>query len=158
MGAAAGEAGITRLVLPHYQMDDLLALLAWEHPKATRDELPFAQLQQLTRDYFNGRNVDFSGVACALPAEGAFSGKVLRGCRAIAWGQRTSYSALAKQLSMPDAARAIATALSKNEIPLVIPCHRVTYSDGRPGGFSAPGGPDMKMRLLALESRGLKGA
>ena len=41
--------------------------------------------------------------------------------------------------------------MAHNRIPLVIPCHRVVDSQGRYGGFSAPGGVEMKLRLLALE-------
>ncbi|HUU59984.1 MAG TPA: MGMT family protein [Phycisphaerae bacterium] len=38
-------------------------------------------------------------------------------------------------------------------MPLIVPCHRVTYADGSPGGFSAPGGVELKQRMLRLESR-----
>jgi len=151
VGAAAGAAGICRFVLPHYQMDDLLELLAWEHPAAARDEAPFAALIQRTRDYFNGRAVSFDDIPCDLPAERTFSGKVLRACRAIPCGRTRSYGALAEELGNPEAARAVARALGANRIPLVVPCHRVTYADGRAGGFSAPGGEALKQRLLALE-------
>jgi methylated-DNA-[protein]-cysteine S-methyltransferase len=41
--------------------------------------------------------------------------------------------------------------MGANPIPLIIPCHRVMAADGRTGGFSAPGGVDSKLRLLALE-------
>ncbi|MCK4600902.1 MAG: hypothetical protein KAU28_00450, partial [Phycisphaerae bacterium] len=83
IGAVAGPAGLKRLVLPHYQFDDLLGLLAWEHPGSKRDSRPFERLIASTRDYFNGKKVDFGIIQCDLPAEGGFSGKVLRTCRAI---------------------------------------------------------------------------
>ncbi len=153
MGAVAGPTGLVRVVLPHYQFDDLLALLAWEHKGAARDEKPFKRFIELSRNYFAGRGADFSEIACDMPAESSFSGKVLRACRKIPYGSTTSYSRLAMEIGSEDAARAVATALSKNKIPLVIPCHRVTYSDGRPGGFSAEGGPAMKQRMLDLEKR-----
>jgi methylated-DNA-[protein]-cysteine S-methyltransferase len=34
---------------------------------------------------------------------------------------------------------------------LLVPCHRVLAAGRKPGGFSAPGGVDTKLRLLALE-------
>jgi methylated-DNA-[protein]-cysteine S-methyltransferase len=34
---------------------------------------------------------------------------------------------------------------------LIIPCHRVLTSDGKAGGFSAPGGAESKLRMLAME-------
>jgi len=153
MGAVAGDAGVRRVVLPHYSFDDLLALLAWEHPGATRDEAPFARMVELSRDYFNAKPTDFADVVCELPGKGSFSGMVYRGCREIPYGQTRSYSRLAKELGREDAARAVATAMSKNPTPLVIPCHRVIHADGTCGGFSAPGGDALKRRMLDLEKK-----
>jgi methylated-DNA-[protein]-cysteine S-methyltransferase len=42
--------------------------------------------------------------------------------------------------------------MGHNRFPLVVPCHRVVAAGGGNGGFSAPGGVDTKLRLLALES------
>jgi len=153
IGAVAGGRGIRRVVLPHYQFDDLVKLLAWEHPGAVRDDGAFERFIQLTRDYFNAKRVDFAGIACDLPGESTFAGKVLRACRLIPYGQTRTYLSLAKTIAREDAARAVAAALGRNPVPLVIPCHRVTYSDGRPGGFSAEGGVDLKRRMLDMERR-----
>ena len=81
------------------------------------------------------------------------TGLVLRACREIPYGKRRSYLSIAEQIGRPDAARAVATSLGKNAMPLAIPCHRVIYSDGRCGGFSAPGGVAIKQRMLDLENR-----
>lgn len=156
MGGVMNALGLERVILPHYQMNDLIQLLAWEHPGSTRDDKPFENLVQLCRDYFNGKAADFGGIVCDLPAEGTFAGIVLRACRQIPLGQTRSYSFLAEQIGKPDSARAVATALSKNRIPLVIPCHRVTYAGGGMGGFSAEGGTDLKRRMLELEKQGQK--
>ena len=48
--------------------------------------------------------------------------------------------------------RAVGTACATNPLPLVIPCHRVTRSDGSVGAYL--GGPETKVRLLALEAGG----
>jgi len=154
IGGVAGDGGLRRLVLPHYQADQLADLLAWEHPGAVRDTGLFARIIELSRAYFNGQAVEFDDVACELPGEGAFGGKVLRACRALRYGQTVSYSELAKLIGQPEASRAVAAALGKNNIPLVIPCHRVMYADGALGGFSAPGGVEIKRRMLALEASG----
>jgi len=152
VGAVAGAGGLRRLVLPHYQADQLADLLAWEHPAAVRDIKPFERIIELTRAYFNARAVEFDDVACELPGEGTFGGKVLRACRTLRYGQTTNYGELARLIARPEASRAVAGALGKNDIPLVIPCHRVTYAGGAPGGFSAPGGVEIKRRMLALEA------
>jgi methylated-DNA-[protein]-cysteine S-methyltransferase len=153
MGAVLGAAGLRRVVLPHYTMQDLLAILVWEHPGAARDEKPFESLIARCRDYFNGKRVEFADIVRELPGEGTLGGQVLRACRKIEYGQTRSYHIVAEMIGRADAARAVAAALGKNSIPLVVPCHRVTYSDGRPGGFSAPGGVEVKTRMLELERR-----
>ena len=150
IGAVVGDAGLRRLVLPHYQLKDLKELLAWDHPNATADEAPFEALMELSRDYFSAVRVDFSDIACDLPA-GTFSGEVYRACREIPYGETLSYSQLATKIGRYDSARAVATAMSKNPIPLVVPCHRVIYAGGGAGGFSAEGGVDLKTRMLYME-------
>ncbi|MBS3734825.1 MAG: methylated-DNA--[protein]-cysteine S-methyltransferase [Phycisphaerae bacterium] len=153
MGAVAGDEGIVRVVLPHYTRDDLAALLAWEHRPAEENRGPFEPLIARSREYFNAHRADFADIPCALPAAESFFGTVYRACRDVPYGATISYSALARQIGRPDAARAVATALSKNPMPLLVPCHRVTYADGRPGGFSAAGGEQLKRRLLEQERR-----
>ena len=151
MGAVAEQGCISRIVLPHYQRKDLEELLVWEHQGAKRNDSTFEQLTELSRGYFNAQNVDFSDIKCSLPKETTLAGLVHRACRKIGFGKTTSYGQLARQIGRPDSARAVAAALGKNPIPLVIPCHRVTYSNGRSGGFSAPGGVELKLRMLELE-------
>jgi len=152
IGGVAGDGGLRRLVLPHYQADQLADLLAWEHPGAVRDGGPFERIIELSRAYFNGQAVEFDDVPCEMPGEGTFGGKVLRACRSLRYGQTVSYSELARLIGQPEASRAVAAALGKNNIPLVIPCHRITYAGGAIGGFSAPGGVEVKRRMLALEA------
>jgi methylated-DNA-[protein]-cysteine S-methyltransferase len=81
-----------------------------------------------------------------------FARKVLSACAKIPPGQTVSYSQLACMIGKPRASRAVGSALAKNPIPLIIPCHRVIHSDGSLGNFSAPGGTNTKKKLLALES------
>jgi methylated-DNA-[protein]-cysteine S-methyltransferase len=49
----------------------------------------------------------------------------------------------------------VGQALSKNPIPIVLPCHRVIESTGKLGGYSP--GTDLKRRLLAIEYYHLPG-
>lgn len=153
VGAVASEAGLTRFVLPHYALSDLEQLLAWEHKGARRDDAAFAELADLTRNYFNGKLVDFRSIPCAMPGGKGLHAAVLAACREIPYGQTVSYGELARQIGQPEAARPVAACLGKNAIPLIIPCHRVTYSGGGLGGFSAPGGTQIKQRMLDLEAK-----
>jgi len=151
MSAAATEEGIARVQLPHYPMRDLRELMAFEHPNAVEEESAFARFVELSRAYFNAEPVTFDDLACDLPAERTFGGRVLRACRTIPYGQTVSYARLAAMSGEEGSARAAASTMGRNPIPLIIPCHRVTYSDGRLGGFSAPAGVDQKRKMLALE-------
>ena len=45
--------------------------------------------------------------------------------------------------------RAVGTAIGKNPLPLIIPCHRVIRSDLKVGGFY--GGTEMKKEILENE-------
>ena len=153
VGAVAGDKGLTRFVLPYYAKDDLKELLAWEHPAAAQAPGRFERLIELTEAYFSANHADFDEVECELPAVATLGGAVARAARKIPFGQTQSYGQLARDVNRPEAARAVAGALSRNRIPLIVPCHRVTYSDGRPGGFSAAGGVELKRRMIDLERR-----
>ena len=68
----------------------------------------------------------------------------------IPTGEVRPYSWIAKEIGHPQAVRAAGTALAKNPVPLLIPCHRVVRSDGRIGKYSM-GGTRTKRRLLQIE-------
>ena len=71
--------------------------------------------------------------------------------RCIPWGETRTYSDLAAELGKPGAVRAVASACARNQVALVIPCHRVLRTDGALGGFRW--GLERKRQLLALEAR-----
>jgi methylated-DNA-[protein]-cysteine S-methyltransferase len=100
-------------------------------------------LDHLTgRQRFSGR-IDLSRLT-------PFQQRVLRKIRTIPTGEVRSYQWVAKEIGAERAARAVGTALAKNPIPILIPCHRVVRSDGRLGEYSG-GGPSVKAKLLAFE-------
>lgn len=69
-------------------------------------------------------------------------------------GTTTSYATLARALGMPRATRAVAAAVGRNPLSVLIPCHRVVGSDGSLTGYA--GGLGRKRALLDLEQgRGL---
>jgi O-6-methylguanine DNA methyltransferase len=71
--------------------------------------------------------------------------------RSIPYGTLRSYKSIAEEIGAPRATRPVGQALAHNPLPIVIPCHRVVNSDGTLGGYSG-GGPDMKRRLIAIET------
>ena len=77
--------------------------------------------------------------------------KVWKYLKTIPKGQTRTYKQVAISIKKPKAIRAVANAVGKNPYPIVIPCHRVIRSDGKLGGYSAPGGLKLKKKLLNKE-------
>jgi O-6-methylguanine DNA methyltransferase len=103
--------------------------------------------------------VNFSAeIPLALDELSKFSRSVLTACRNVEFGQTVTYCELAKRTARPSASRAVGGALARNPIPLIVPCHRVIRTDGKLGGFSAPGGIKLKQRMLDLECSSVRSA
>lgn len=79
-----------------------------------------------------------------------FQQAVLRATVEIPYGLTETYGEVAERVGAPRAARAVGTALSKNPVPLLIPCHRVVRSGGDVGQYGM-GGTAIKKRLLRRE-------
>ena len=80
-----------------------------------------------------------------------FQKKVWLELSKIPKGETRTYMDIAIAIGRPLAVRAVANACGKNPHPIKIPCHRVIRSDGKLGGYSAPGGTAAKRRLLKEE-------
>ena len=153
-GIAWNGAGITRFQLPASDAlateRNLLRRLSGAVPGA-----PPPLVQEVVAAvelYFQGEDIDFSGVQLDLGEQQEFFKRVYAAARRIAWGQTTTYGALAKELGAgPEAARDVGQAMARNPVPLIIPCHRVLAAGGKVGGCSAPGGSTAKIRMLVLE-------
>jgi methylated-DNA-[protein]-cysteine S-methyltransferase len=100
------------------------------------------------KGYFEGAKIAFSQRIKFLKGTD-FERRVWIALKAIPYGETRTYKWLAERIGMPKATRAVGHALSKNPIPVVLPCHRVIESDGSIGGYSS--GIDIKRRLLELE-------
>ena len=86
--------------------------------------------------------IDLSGI-------GDFQRQVLAACASIPVGQVRPYGWIASEIGNPGSVRAVGTALGKNPIPLLIPCHRVVRSDGSVGNYAF--GAEIKHDLLVRE-------
>lgn len=153
---AGTENAIFRTILPLERPETTKRLLLNEFPDAQFDMNLFKRLQNEIKAYFEGKNVYFStDIPVFLNGSGEFSHKILNACRNITYGQTMTYADLAQKARHPGAARAVGNVMAKNPIPLIIPCHRVIRTDGKLGGFSAPGGTNLKKRLLLNEQHTL---
>lgn len=84
-----------------------------------------------------------------LAALSEFERAVLLKAREIPRGEVRPYGWIAREIGRPRAVRAVGTALNRNPVPLLIPCHRVVRSDGQLGEYAY--GPARKRTLLAAE-------
>tara|TARA_B100001996_G_scaffold343507_1_gene298678 strand:+ start:229 stop:498 length:270 start_codon:yes stop_codon:yes gene_type:complete len=80
-----------------------------------------------------------------------FQLKVWKYLKTIPKGKVKTYKQVAKAINSPKSARAVANACANNPYAPEVPCHRVIRSDGKLGGFSAPGGVNAKKKLLKKE-------
>ena len=78
-----------------------------------------------------------------------FQRRVLEAARDISRGQTRPYGWVAEKIGQPRAVRAVGTALARNPVPLVVPCHRVVKADGSVGNYIF--GMAAKERLLSIE-------
>jgi methylated-DNA-[protein]-cysteine S-methyltransferase len=128
----------------------------WQFPAVGQLATEPGWLQKLVEDlqrFAEGEPVDFRYVPISEAHLTRFGRRVISACRAIPWGQVTTYGELAAKCGSPAAARAVGSVMAKNRFPLVVPCHRVLAAGGALGGYSAPDGLKMKRRLLAMEGR-----
>ena len=80
-------------------------------------------------EYLLGQRSFFS-VPVDLSAAPEFQRKVLAAAAAIPFGEAQPYAWVAERIGHPRAVRAVGTALGRNPVPLIVPCHRVLRSDG----------------------------
>ena len=110
-------------------------------------EAPPANVRALVAGRVRGRDAN---VRFDLRGVSEFERAVLLKALEIPPGEVRPYSWIAREIGHPDAVRAAGSALAKNPVPLLIPCHRVVRSDGHIGNYSL-GGPRNKRTLLAAE-------
>lgn len=78
-----------------------------------------------------------------------FQQRVWEELRTIPRGSTITYAELAARIGMPGAARAVGSAVARNPVSIVVPCHRVVGADGSLTGYA--GGVDRKRTLLTIE-------
>jgi methylated-DNA-[protein]-cysteine S-methyltransferase len=147
---AATEAGLVRVAYASEDHDAVLQALADRiSPRILSAPARLDRPARELDEYFGGRRRTFD-----LPLDwrlsAGFRRAVLGHLTEIGYGQTASYAEVAGLAGNPRAVRAAASACATNPLPVVVPCHRVIYSDGRTGRYL--GGPDAKRTLLTLEA------
>jgi methylated-DNA-[protein]-cysteine S-methyltransferase len=150
--ASRGERVVASF-LPGRRPRDLVRLLRARFPDAA--EAPGEEVAgagEMAR-WLGGEPAAVAGVPVALDGVPPFAAKVYAELRKVPPGATLTYGDLAARAGSPGAARAVGRAMATNPLAPFVPCHRVVGAGGALTGFSAPGGTDLKARLLAREAR-----
>ena len=129
--------------------DGTLTRIAFGEAESESDPAALAGAVAALDAYFAGEASALAGLEVTLGGT-PFQRAVWERLRAIPAGETISYAALARDLGRPDAVRAVAAAVGRTPVPVVVPCHRVIGSDGSLTGYL--GGLEMKAALLDLEA------
>ena len=144
--ARYSEKGLAELNFP---------LVGRASPRAVKPEAVPTKIRRWHRATAAALKAVLAGRAAKILPPLDWSGKtefqksVWRALRKIRRGQTKSYGEIARAIGKPKAVRAVGSACGANQIPVLVPCHRVLAANGKIGGFS--GGLDWKRKLLARE-------
>lgn len=117
------------------------ARLEWEDDSATR----------LSESIFKPASErDKRSTLRAVVSGTPFQVRVWRALLEIPPGSLVSYGGLAEKLERPGSARAVGTAIGRNSLAYLIPCHRVIRETGALGGYRW--GEERKRAMIAWES------
>lgn len=149
---ASSKEGLLQLSSSSTKMSFIGSLKKRVKPKLIHNADKFIELKGMLDTWHKGKPVQFD---IPLDLRGTqFQKDVWRAIYDIPWGRLSSYGRLAKVVGRPKAARAVGNAVGSNPIEIVIPCHRVIWSNGGLGGFGHGYDPvslDIKRRYLVME-------
>jgi len=101
------------------------------------------------REYFFGERRQFDSMTLAFRSTD-FQRSVWDAVCEVGFGEITSYQEIAKAVGKPLAVRAVGTAVGRNNLPIIVPCHRIVSKSGElPGNYG--GNPWRKEWLLRHE-------
>jgi AraC family transcriptional regulator, regulatory protein of adaptative response / methylated-DNA-[protein]-cysteine methyltransferase len=132
--------------------EELIEGLKHEFPFAVRkfDEGGLQTWMGVLLSKMTGRELN-----AALPLDiraTVFQRRVWTYLQSIPFGEKRSYSHVAKAIGQPRAVRAVARACATNPVAVAIPCHRVVREDGSTSGYRW--GVERKNALLEMEAQG----
>jgi AraC family transcriptional regulator of adaptative response/methylated-DNA-[protein]-cysteine methyltransferase len=140
---AATERGICRL---SFEPEKALQALKADLGSAALEQ-DVTHTQHLIKEVFTPTS---GGTPLTLDLRGTnFQIQVWEALLRIPLGQVTTYQSIATAIGSPKATRAVGTAIGKNPVPLLIPCHRVIRATGEFGKYAF--GSERKKAILGWE-------
>jgi len=158
-GVSWDVQGVTSFFLPEASGRGVETHLKRMTESKRASSVPPSWIKELigkVKAHLKGEAQDFSNLPLHFIETPEFTHSVYRATQKIPSGEVVTYTEMAARIGKPNAVRAVGTALGRNPIPLIVPCHRVVASSGKLGGYSAPGGVETKAALLELEGVSLK--
>jgi methylated-DNA-[protein]-cysteine S-methyltransferase len=152
-GIEWGPRGINRLQLP-MGSDEKTRGRIRQRRSDIAEAAPTAEVQRAIDRIVRllaGERDDLRDIALDLDGVPDFNRGVYEIARTIPPGETMTYGDIAKRLGGVELSRDVGQALGRNPCPIVVPCHRVLAAGKKPGGFSARGGVDTKLKMLAIE-------
>ncbi|WP_067681189.1 methylated-DNA--[protein]-cysteine S-methyltransferase [Nocardia miyunensis] len=145
------DVGVLRFLLPEATADLTRTRMLRGGVRETEPDATAAEAIAAARAHLDGDLDDLRWIRLDHTGLPDFHRAVYGVTRAIDPGHTLTYGQVAERIGAPGAAQAVGQALGQNEIPLIIPCHRVLAADHALHGFSAPGGITTKAHLLEIE-------
>ena len=108
------------------------------------------QAYQWTQAFLAGANPDHSEIPLATYGTD-FQLRVWNALLDIPYGECVTYADLARKVGSPRAFQAVGSAVGRNPLSLIVPCHHVASASGQ---VHYGGGPQRKLYLLSVESKG----
>ena len=146
---AATEKGLCYVGLAE---DSLEQMKDWSNRFDTveviEDETKLEVYISKMKEYLTGTTTDFSLIPLDLKGT-PFQQQVWEALQRIPYGETRTYSEIAEQIGKISSVRAVASAIGKNPVLIVVPCHRVIAKDGSLSGYRD--GKDLKAKLIILE-------
>lgn len=149
-GVVVGRGGVMQVILPEKRKGLIRARIRYRYPDSQEGGKGTEGVQRALKRYFSGKRVNFD-FPLDLSPYSDFQRRVWEVARTIPYGEVRSYQWIGGKLGNPRGGRAVGGALGRNPVPVIVPCHRVIRKDGHLGGFSGPGGIELKRKLLELE-------
>ena len=125
--------------------------------KVNKHDPLLLQAEQILEQYFqhnwpsgSSAHMVLKKLPLDLSGGTVFQQAVWQALLSIPMGQTCSYGELAAAIGRPHAVRAVGTAIGRNPISILIPCHRVLGALGQLTGYA--GGVWRKQALLKLEN------
>jgi methylated-DNA-[protein]-cysteine S-methyltransferase len=115
---------------------------------------PPAQLQRAVGEFFVSEDGRYAGPV-DLTFLSNLQQRALHKVMEVRRGEVRTYGWIAREIGAPRAARAVGTAMARNPVPILVPCHRAIRSDFIPRTYGC-GGPAKKAEILTWEGVDLR--